>query len=305
MKKNKWINKINEIETYASTSKFNRFVKNPFKYTFSIFYSKFFYRYTNISINIKAKTIWGQNFILKFPSAIDIYLSGGKTHNSEIRLAKFLVLNLLKNSNFIDIGAHFGYYSLLANKIVSKGKILSIEASPHTFEILEQNVYKENNILPFNIAIADKNEILEFCVFPTLYSEYNTLEKKQYENEDWFKNSKMSITKVQCKKGDTFLTENLIKPNFIKIDVEGAEDKVIIGFRETLTTYSPIVIMEFCNSIRGNSSHIIADNELKKLGYNAYFINSSGEIQIINTETKNYVDSLKIESDNIVYKKNI
>jgi FkbM family methyltransferase len=301
MNKNNLLNKINEVEAYASTSKFIRFIKNPLKYTFSIFYSKLFYKYFNISIDIKAKAFWGQSFILKFPSAIDIYLSGGKTHNSEIRLAKYLATNLLENSIFIDIGAHFGYFSLLANNIISNGKIFSIEASPNTFEILKQNVDNKNNIWSFNIAIADKNEIFEFCEFSTLYSEYNTLEKAQYENEDWFQNSNLTMTKVHCKKGDTFIIENSIVPNFIKIDVEGAEDKVIHGFKDTLSNHNPFIIMEFSNSVRGNTNHIIADSELKKMGYSPHFIDNSGKAEIIKVDTKSYVDSLYLESDNIVY----
>jgi hypothetical protein len=43
-----------------------------------------------------------------------------------------------------------------------------------------------------------------------------------------------------------------------------------------LSKYSPTLIMEFAHSNRNNTNHIIADSELKKLGYRSYLINTNG-----------------------------
>jgi FkbM family methyltransferase len=303
MLKENLLTRIAQVEVYANASKLYRFFKNPFTYLLSILYSKTLYNYTNYSFKINTKAFWGQSFIIKFPSAIDILLSGGKTHNSEIRLAKFLVTNVLEDSNFVDIGAHFGYYTLLVNTIINKGQIISIDASPSTFEILEQNVRNSTNISSFNLALTDKNASIDFYEFPTQFSEYNTLEKEQYKNEDWYQICKVTSAKIVSKTGDDFLSEISMIPNFIKIDVEGAEDKVINGLVKTLKTNNPIVIMEFCSSVRNNTNHINADCILKNLGYVPHCINKLGKIELILSETKDYVDNLNLESDNIVYVK--
>ena len=59
--------------------------------------------------------------------------------------------------------------------------------------------------------------------------------------------------------------------------------------------------MEFAHSNRNNTNHIIADSELKKLGYRSYLINTNGGIELIKNHTNEYVSSLNLESDNIVY----
>jgi FkbM family methyltransferase len=299
--KNKLIEKLNVVEAFATTSKFKRFLYNPFKYFISILYSKILNRYFNFHSKFITTTFWGKKFQIEFPSAIDIFLSGGKTHNSEIRLAKFLINNLKENSILIDIGAHFGFFSVLASELIKSGKIFSIEPSQNTFKILKFNTSNSNLISVNNIAISDIDSEIHFYEYATLFSEFNTLVKNQYSKEDWYNEKIVTISKIQCKKGDTFVLENDIIPDFIKIDVEGAEDKVIFGFFNLLSKYSPTLIMEFAHSNRNNTNHIIADSELKKLGYRSYLIKNNGEIELIKNYTNEYVSSLNLESDNIVY----
>ena len=43
---------------------------------------------------------------------------------------------------------------------------------------------------------------------------------------------------------DAFVNQNAVAPDFIKIDVEGVEEKVIAGGRETIRRHRPIIIFE-------------------------------------------------------------
>ena len=48
----------------------------------------------------------GQSFSVNLPSGLDLYLVGGKSHDSEIRLAHYLITTLSSKDYFLDIGAH-------------------------------------------------------------------------------------------------------------------------------------------------------------------------------------------------------
>jgi FkbM family methyltransferase len=201
----------------------------------------------------------------------------------------------------MDIGAHFGFYSLLAAYIAEKGKVYSIEAASKSFQILHENTKNKENIAAFNIAFNDTDESINFYEFPTLYSEYNTLVRNQYEHEAWFEAKSIKVQRIDGKRGDSFITGESALPEVIKIDVEGAEDIVLRGLSNYLLSHSPAIIMEFSQSNRGNDNHRLADNFLKSFGYLAHSIDEAGEPQVLTSNTHEYVDKLSMESDNIIY----
>ncbi len=195
---------------------------------------------------------------LLLPSSTDIYLTGGKSHESEIRLAKFLINHLTDGDVFMDVGAHYGYFSLLASSIVgNSGKVYAFEASPTTYKVLKKNELNCKNIKSFHLAVSDKNTDLIFYEFPNLYSEYNTLHVNQFEKEDWFSAYKPRAIKVRSVLLSEFLSKNKMDdPKIIKIDVEGAEFSVINGLKSYLPGKSPLIVMEHLSDSRGNKEHI-------------------------------------------------
>ena len=147
---------LDKIEKLANASKWARLMYNPSKYLFGIGHRTLVYPFTKKGILKNASTFFGKRMNLLLPSGMDIYLLGGKSHDSEIRLARFILDNVKQGDTFLDIGAHFGYFSLLASSIVGeKGSVYCVEASKATFAVLSQNVGKEKNITPFNIAISN------------------------------------------------------------------------------------------------------------------------------------------------------
>lgn len=69
-----------------------------------------------------------------------------------------------QGSIVIDIGAHFGRYTIIASKRVGpNGKVIAIEADPGNFEILNKNIKlnKLNNITSLNCASYSKEAKLK------------------------------------------------------------------------------------------------------------------------------------------------
>jgi FkbM family methyltransferase len=68
---------------------------------------------------------------------------------------------------------------------------------------------------------------------------------------------------VQCRTLDSFKLDNV---DFIKIDVDGFEDKVLIGAKQTITKFEPVINIEMKKMKRSLIVHNCS-NFLKKRGY--------------------------------------
>ena len=278
---------------------------HPFKYFNAILFRELVYKKTRREKEVVCSTFFNSKMHIFLPSSTDIYLTGGKSHSSEIRLAKFLINFLNNNDIFIDVGAHYGYFSLLASKLVGKsGKVIAFEASPTTYKILQKNESNFENIIVYNLAVSDEEKQLTFYEFPNLYSEYNSLDIDQFKDKYWFSEYTPKSVRIKSILIADFIEEKKINPNIIKIDVEGAEFRVINGLRKYLINNSPMIVMEYLSTNRSNEEHIKAERLLKSLGYQSFLINNNGEPQETESITK-YLDTHNLESDNILFMKNI
>jgi FkbM family methyltransferase len=262
---------------------------------FSIFYRKLAYPFFKKTVIVKTKTFFGVSLYLPFPSGNDIFMTGAKTHLSEIRLAKFLIATLQPNDSFIDVGAHVGYYTLLAYKLIAKtNSILAFEPSKKTFLILQKNL-SDVNIVCFNQAISSTKGELEFHETDSLNSEYNSL-----KNEFLLQN-KINFTTYTVPTSPLDDFANYFKNSkkvFIKIDTEGSELDVLNGMKQILSHKNNVIIMEFINNNSTNYSNCLQILQLNF--YKSYFINKDGELIPCNNVWE-YFQANKIESDNLVF----
>ena len=79
--------------------------------------------------------------------------------------------NLLLNMStskmlFIDIGAHYGYYTLLVGTSHPNSKIVAFEPVPSNFEILKRNVALNElkNVECHNVAVSNNNELKQLQI---------------------------------------------------------------------------------------------------------------------------------------------
>ncbi|HMP28664.1 MAG TPA: FkbM family methyltransferase [Saprospiraceae bacterium] len=293
--------RLNKIDRITSGPKFIRFLFNPLNYLYSIFYRKIFYKKNKKGLHVIANTFFDVKMHLELPSATDIFIVGAKSHDSEIRLAKFMINNLNNAESFVDVGAHYGYFTLLGSRLVGeKGRVISFEASPSTYKVLHKNSHMISNIKSYKLAVSDENSNLKFYEFPNLYSEYNTFEIGQFENQKWFKEYKPQEISIESVTLDKIIAELKLFPKLIKIDVEGAEFKVINGVKSFLSMYSPFVVMEFLSENRRNSQHHAACKILESLGYLPHLIDKSGGLKKLESISQYLIDS-RLDSDNIVF----
>lgn len=295
---------LEAVSKQAKASKLHRFASKPVAYITAIAYRKIGYAIKRQPLYKTAATFFGKPMLIALPAATDIYLTGGKTHDSELRLANFLIQNLQPNDTFWDIGAHFGYFSLLAATLVGPaGKVLSLEAAPENFNILLKNTTNEKNITPINAAASEEEGILEFYTFPILYSEYNSFDIAQYKNEKWYDKIPHTQHQLPAITLDMLWKKHLQTPTIIKIDVEGAEHLVLAGAKQLLTQHAPYVVMEYITA-NETPQRDNAISQLMDWGYQSYIIDNKGELQHVANIKTHCLDN-KIDSENVVFQKSI
>lgn len=172
--------------------------------------------------------------------AISGYLS---VHKIWEPFETFLFKQLIKkNTNFIDIGAHIGYYTLLCASKAKKGKIISFEPFTRNFKILQKNILLNSltNVEIIEKAVSDKNQ----SAFLYISNDYNTGDNRIYDSEFFGLNNTKKHINISCIKLDDYLEKSKLTPDIIKMDIQGGEMKALQGMKNTLISASNLAI--FC-----------------------------------------------------------
>lgn len=289
-------------EQRARGTKWSRLFFAPGKYLFSALFYKVIYPKQLKGLQKNASTFFGDKMEVVLPSGTDLYILGVKTHDSELRLTKYLLNHLNPAACFIDVGAHFGFFSLLGAQLVgAKGQVFAFEASEANFQVLSKNIAKHPAITCFNYAVGkEDNTTLTFFEFPIFYSEFNTRFADQYKGEEWFENIEPKAIEVQGITIDQFVSQQGCQPTMVKIDVEGAELDVLMGMSTTLDQFKPIIIFEFPTTPEKNEAHWKAVQWLESKNYFPHAIRQNGDLaEVIDLE--DYLSDLYLESDNVVF----
>jgi FkbM family methyltransferase len=293
------IRKLDEqVKFRLNTNRILRLLKEPL----SLKFFRMIRFFNKINKDFICETFWGDRVIIPVPPFMDIVKYKSYMYDPEVRLQKFIIKHFPENSIFIDIGACFGYYSLLVSTIGNNVQIFSIEADPNSYYYLKTNLNlsKKNNIKIFNIAISEINGKIDFFMPEKGHIGWGTLVK------DAFMTRKSNFKKIsiQSMTLDYFCKLNNIIPNFIKIDVEGSEYKVIQGALDILQKYKPILSLEIEFDVNNftfiNPSYKYAIQTLQSLGYNIFFIDDNGDINKIT-----FNDIMSVLKDNFLKKKKI
>lgn len=183
---------------------------------------------------------------------------------------KFLTKQLKSSDICIDVGANIGAYSLFFAK--NCRKVISFEPITFNCKLLElsANINFIKNIKLKNVSISDFEGECKFLVanetgLSGIISE-DIYKHKNYLKETYNDFVKKIIT-IKSKTIDSF---NIKKVDIIKIDVEGAELKVVKGASKTLLRCRPRILMIECEDkslrlYRDSLEELI--NELKDLNY--------------------------------------
>lgn len=170
------------------------------------------------------------------------------------------VISPKENGICIDVGAYVGMWSIKASTKASQ--VIAIEAAKNNIEWLIENTDSIKNITCLNYAVSNKDgyEIL-------------------YINKTSSCNSITSMNgfpvQVPCRKLDTIAKElKLDKVDFVKVDAEGAELKVLQGAEEILKGNVKLSIASYHDLSDGHPEYTVIESYLKDRGFKV--MNDSG-----------------------------
>lgn len=179
-----------------------------------------------------------------------------------------------KNLFFIDIGANVGSYSLTIAKNFKNSKCVAFEPVPYYFDQFKKNIElnKLKNIIVSNECVSNNNtKNIDFFVNNTLpgssglSNKIFTFHPKIKDKDNFEKIIRNSIKLDELEKKYDFINcENFL----IKVDVEGAEKKVIEGAENIISKFKPDMLIEIQEGNLEKDQNII--NSLKffeRLGY--------------------------------------
>jgi FkbM family methyltransferase len=296
-------NDLLKAEQKARSTRLNRLVKRPLRYPVLMGFNKVAYPILKRGVIVHAKTFFGVQMKTLLPAGTDVLLNGIKSHDSEIRLTKFLVQHLKAGDTFIDVGAHYGYYALLASTLTGDhGHVHAIEASAHSFELLKANTIHIKNIKAYHNAAGESPGEIVFYEYPGPLAEYNTIIEGAYTDKKWFKNVKQTINRVQTILLDDLINANQINKAIIKIDVEGGELAVIKGLVLSLQQSDLTIVMEYLISDDQSSPHHQAVSLMVANGYQAHAIDQQGHLVKVEVIDQ-YLREADLDSDNLVFVK--
>jgi FkbM family methyltransferase len=156
----------------------------------------------------------------------------------EIWLTLFMSRFVKPGMTVIDVGANFGYYTVLFGEAVgSGGRVVAVEPVPSTARLLalsiELNGYTRYTTL-HEVALGE-NANGEAHMFVPLHEPKNALVVPRARSD---------TIKVKSTNLDALL-KGFDRVDLIKIDAEGAEVDILSGMEAVIAKHQPAVVLEF------------------------------------------------------------
>lgn len=162
----------------------------------------------------------------------------------EIWLTLFCARNVKRGMTAIDVGANFGYYSLLLAELVgAKGELIAVEPNPHAADFLRRSI--ELNGLLGRTRIERLALGATVSGEASLYIPHGEPKNALIVSETFQPHAQDgAVVKVPVTTLDR-LGSACSRVDFIKIDAEGAEQVILEGMGETIARHKPMLVVEF------------------------------------------------------------
>jgi FkbM family methyltransferase len=172
----------------------------------------------------------------------------------------------------LDVGAHIGYHAVLIAHLVQKeGMVVAFEPFPDSFEMLRKNTALNGltNVKIEPMALADRDGILSLT-FAADEELGMTPPASAYAVQ-----GRAATVAVPACSLDSYLAKLGRVPNFIQIDVEGAEMSVLRGAESTLRSAHPKLLVEIHGWGTPESNEVF--EFLSGFGYRGRVLGQRGE----------------------------
>lgn len=181
----------------------------------------------------------------------------------------------------LDVGANMGFYALHLAKLVGRGgKVIAFEPTAWGFSRLKRNVQLNDfsNIICEKIALSDCHQCKQPARFRSSFCLVGTPHVENFDEMQAVANIEEDMDFMSL---DEYVRINKIgRIDFMKIDVDGYEYKVICGARESLGRFKPTIVIEFGYKLLKRYGDNLEDlyEMLTSLGYIFYSLDNLSPI---------------------------
>jgi len=148
------------------------------------------------------------------------------------RYRYYIFNNIPRKRTMIDIGANIGIFARPSAELFER--VVCFEPVFKNFEVLQKNLENYNNVELHNLGLGDKDQIVTF--------ELQTLKCGHTKQvEEFVPNPEFEKHTGELTTLDRF---NFQSVDWIKIDVEGFENAVLEGSRDTIQRNRPWLLLE-------------------------------------------------------------
>lgn len=193
----------------------------------------------------------------------------------------------------VDVGANVGIHTIvMAKRVGLAGQVFSFEPNPIIFNRLLENTKLNNftNIVPLKYALSDKHSSMILHAFRDGLSRQGMA--GFYTNVP--ENECVDVL-VDVVTFDSLVeTLNIKQVDFMKIDTEGNDFKVLLGMQKSIIYFKPEIIFEYSRDQWDYSGHTWEDalEFFANLNYSLYTITNKGVVPILGV--------VPPDSDNII-----
>ena len=178
------------------------------------------------------------------------------TRDREPHICRWILEHLPSGGNFYDVGAYCGWLSMKAARRAGRhGWVIAFEPSPVLCQVLEY--HRRVNRLPqiTVVAKAVSDSEAERTAFYLINRGFNFRYSLTIGPDDlpYLSSAEKSTVEVPTLTLDRYFETTSLAPSVIKIDVEGAEAKVLRGAAEVLRRAHPALLVSMA-SVLGAAS---------------------------------------------------
>jgi FkbM family methyltransferase len=164
-------------------------------------------------------------------------VTGKRRSSSDFDMAKIIPGLLPPDSTCIDVGAHKGFVLDLLMRSAPQGTFYAFEPIPYLARLLRRKYRDHAPVTIHECALSDKSGSTTFYI-DTNAMGYSSLSMPAGRDAG----NKIKMCTVKVARLDDLLPD--VRPDIIKIDVEGAELGVLRGAAKILARARPTVIFE-------------------------------------------------------------
>jgi len=201
-------------------------------------------RAAGLSHRASARTFWNGRFDLVLPEGTSTHVWQYGFFESDV--CTFLLRSLGPGMVFVDVGAHFGFFTLLGSDLVAgEGRVVALEPMPRTFGQLNRNAACNSpfrNITPLDVAAYSAHTTLPFRDYGLVDSAMNSAFGQRNRGGEPGTVGTVQVPARTC--DEVVATLGLRRVDLVKIDAESSELHVLMGAERLIERFAPQLILE-------------------------------------------------------------